>query len=1097
MLPDKRRATLEILPQKLAKGSDSERFHHLLTDFDFIEAKVEGIGIQSLIKDYTLASVFQLQLSQDKIDSLELIQNALRLSEEAIVEDKRQLGEQLLGRLMSCELSTVILLLNQVEQGKQEHLAPWLRHKVPTLTQAQGPLRRTLNGHTASVETVAVTPDGQHVVSGSRDTTLKIWNIATGESLKTLKGHTDLVHSVVVARDGQSIVSASSDGTTRVWDFNTGTELRCFNFGAVNSIAITPDSRKLATAMSDATIRIWDLTTGDKLRTLKGHNNSVDSVVISSDGKLIVSMEGASRIISKASETRNAPGIKRVTGKPGSSAGYGAAFSYINSDINIIESFDFEPSSQQEKGVIRIWDFETGFILQTLTSETNSPASVLAISLDQQVVIAESSLFLKTWRLEKRGSLLKASTLHYLKGHTRSIYSVAITPDATKAVSTSRDSTLKIWDLATGANVRTLLGHTGAVSAVAITPDGRMAISASDDHSIKIWDLDSSKDSSYPYRHNRKITDIKTIDNGQKVLTASWDNKISVWNISDGRRLNEIGAFGTFLTKEDAAMILGTRIEKTQGGIESSYEFPVNSNVARKIPYGSFSEQSGSLTPPIHEVVLMPNEKGIVAALDGGLMACDLEVGINSISSILYLDECSTPVLACAASPDGCKILLGTSTSLVDKSKDSFSFFRQHQEQIANDEKFRSAFAKDSLLNVSLDCSKVLRVWDTATLEIRILPGHTGSVNALAVTPNGHMAISASDDTTLKVWDLKTYEELHTLIGHTGGVTSVIVMPDGCRAISASRDSTIKVWDLTSGTEMSTFRGHKLGVNALSITPNGETLVSASWDKTLKVWNVDSGEIVASFKEDGHLLACAIAPDGVNIVAGEESGKLHFLTLEGTKPIQNLWHQAQEYRFKRDYKKAELLYLKALSEKRQYLGTETPSLAFALREIAEFYVEKEDYSLAVNFFMEALSIQKHFLGENHFEVAVTLVSLGNLYEQLAAYEQAASFLSQSLSVLDMVSKSTPNSVNPNEILRLSFLPYALCSVAQVCRRTRCYDYAEEFYQRALSLTEKTRGKRSLEVAKVLENLATLYQDQGRHEEAESLMSKAFSLQSPS
>ena len=81
-------------------------------------------------------------------------------------------------------------------------------------------------------------------------------------------------------------------------------------------------------------------------------------------------------------------------------------------------------------------------------------------------------------------------------------------------------------------------------------------------------------------------------------------------------------------------------------------------------------------------------------------------------------------------------------------------------------------------------------------------------MRAVAVTADGQRAVSASDDNTLKVWDLASGAELHTLSGHTDAVNAVAVTADGQRAVSASCDNTLKVWDLASGAELHTLSGH-------------------------------------------------------------------------------------------------------------------------------------------------------------------------------------------------------------------------------------------------------------------------------------------------
>ncbi len=122
---------------------------------------------------------------------------------------------------------------------------------------------------------------------------------------------------------------------------------------------------------------------------------------------------------------------------------------------------------------------------------------------------------------------------------------------------------------------------------------------------------------------------------------------------------------------------------------------------------------------------------------------------------------------------------------------------------------------------------------------------------------------------------------MRTLNGDSGWVNAVAITPDGKQIISASDDKTIKVWDLMSGEEQFTITGHRDWVEAIAITPDGQKLISSSRDNTLKIWDLATGEIIASFTGEGAINCCAVAPDGVTIVAGESSGRLHFLQLEG------------------------------------------------------------------------------------------------------------------------------------------------------------------------------------------------------------------------
>ena len=160
-----------------------------------------------------------------------------------------------------------------------------------------------------------------------------------------------------------------------------------------------------------------------------------------------------------------------------------------------------------------------------------------------------------------------------------------------------------------------------------------------------------------------------------------------------------------------------------------------------------------------------------------------------------------------------------------------------------------------------------------------ILAGHTNMVDAVAVTPDGRRAVSASADHTAKVWELETGRELHTLAGHINDVNAVAVTPDGRRAVSASDDRTLKVWELETGRELHTLAGHTNMVDAVAVTPDGRRAVSASDDRTLKVWELETGIPIATYSCDASAQCCAVANDWT-IIAGDQGGRVHILALE-------------------------------------------------------------------------------------------------------------------------------------------------------------------------------------------------------------------------
>ncbi len=174
------------------------------------------------------------------------------------------------------------------------------------------------------------------------------------------------------------------------------------------------------------------------------------------------------------------------------------------------------------------------------------------------------------------------------------------------------------------------------------------------------------------------------------------------------------------------------------------------------------------------------------------------------------------------------------------------------------------AATPDGKRAVSASRDRTLRVWDIRRgTQLHKLRGHQDWVTGVVVTPDGQRAISTSTDHTLKVWDLETGKELHTLIGHSDTVWAVAVTPDSQQAISASADQTLKVWDIEQGKELYTLTGHRGWVTAVALTPDGKQAVSASGDKTLRVWDIEQGKALHTLTgHSGWLTGVAVSPDG-------------------------------------------------------------------------------------------------------------------------------------------------------------------------------------------------------------------------------------------
>ncbi|KAJ3036401.1 hypothetical protein HDV00_002768 [Rhizophlyctis rosea] len=335
------------------------------------------------------------------------------------------------------------------------------------------PCRRTLEGHTTTVRSVALTPDGKTVVTGSLDNTAKIWDVATGRLITVLEGHTDWVRSVAITPCGSWVATGSRDKSAKVWDAVGSRCLWTFvgHEDWVEAIAISSKGDVVVTGSSDTTAKIWNVEDGSIRTSLVGHSAHVMGVAITHDGKRV------------------------VTG-----------------------SYDH---------AIKFWNIETGQVLSTIQCEAK--VTSVAISADAETLVAgfdNNNAIVRDLKSQRR--------LHTLSGHNSLVSSVAISPDGSTIVTGSNDRTIRVWDRQTGGHIATLEGHTYYITSVAITDRGVM-VSGSHDRTAKIWDLRAAKQQAGSSRadvvgHTDYVSSIAADEEGRVIITGSGDMTAKVWD---------------------------------------------------------------------------------------------------------------------------------------------------------------------------------------------------------------------------------------------------------------------------------------------------------------------------------------------------------------------------------------------------------------------------------------------------------------------------------------------------------------------------------------------------------------------------------------
>jgi WD40 repeat protein len=666
-----------------------------------------------------------------------------------------------------------------------------------------------------------------------------------GSLIRTLEGHKGVVTAVAVTPDGRRAVSTSNDRTVRVWDLETGQTIRTFraHTDAANAMAIMPDGCRAVSASTDNTLRIWDLKTGQRIRALEGHTRPVRAVTVTSDGHRALSASGDQ--------------------------------------------------------TLRLWDLETGQTIRTLEGHTGPVWAVAVTANGHHAISGSYDRTLRFWDLES------GQTIRMLEGHTDGVNTVTLTSDGCRAVSASTDDselcTLRLWDLGTGKTIRTFQ-EPGFVRDMAITPDGRHAIWISDDHALRLWDLESGQSLRALEVQDMKlfcdmVRSVAVTPNGRRAVSGSSDGRLRVWDLDClPKSISEKGT--------GSRPWLGVLFRKSLSALDSG-------QTIRTLEGHTFEVIAVAVTPEVRAVAVTPDgHHAVLVSKDRTLRLWELGTG----QTIRTFRSHAGLVNALAVTPDGCRAVSasddgtlrlwdlssGRTIRTLRTLKGDSLMIRELQEKNRSIHRPKpvkaAAVTPDGRHAISVSWLGEVRLWDLRWgPTIRMLEA---TVNAVAITPDSRHAVLASDNALL-LWDLEAVlklqfgepdnsQTLRALQGHTGDVNAVAVTRDGRRVVSASSDATLRLWDLGTGQTLRTLQGHTDKVNAVAVRADGRRAVSGSSDATLRLWDLETGENIATFIGDGPMLNCAVTSDGRTIIAGDDSGRAHYLRLVEADEKQSL-----------------------------------------------------------------------------------------------------------------------------------------------------------------------------------------------------------------
>ncbi|MFL5242110.1 MAG: sigma-70 family RNA polymerase sigma factor [Gemmataceae bacterium] len=460
------------------------------------------------------------------------------------------------------------------------------------------------------------------------------------------------------------------------------------------------------------------------------------------------------------------------------------------------------------------------------------------------------------------GSFLRIGSARLRHGHQ--ITSLAYVPGGKTLVSTGTDHVARLWDTATGKEIRAF-GEESArsnpfapsrwVYCVAISPDGKTL--ATGDHTagwalntIRLWDVETGKELRKIQGHKGGILTLAFSPNGKTLASGSADKSVQLWQVSTGDSVQpftgNLGEVRFVSFAKDGAVLLnsdGKAIRRWE--LASNKELPPLTGHDNDITTGALS----------------PDGKVLATADAGGAIRL---WDIATSKELRILTAHKKTVKSVAFSPDSKTLASGGDDQMVHVwDVDTGKTWPEPRKQLGPIQAL--AFSPNRTTLASACLTSPIHFWEVSTgKELLQQPGHEDAVVALTFAPDGKSVASASRDWSVRRWDVSTGKEVKRLNGNW----AIALSEDGKSEFSAGDDGIIRLIELDSGKEVRQYKGHTGRVEQLALSADGRTLASKSLDKTIRIWDVESAKEMHKLDEASSAKKIALSPNGKILAIG-------------------------------------------------------------------------------------------------------------------------------------------------------------------------------------------------------------------------------------